>query len=105
MLGQPNFTSKTAHTTQNGMNGPTSLAMDNASGRLYVSEWPNNRILVFNSADSLANGANASDVLGQKNFIAGGEQANDLWLVSSVAKWRGGSPCQPAQERTPAEGG
>jgi sugar lactone lactonase YvrE len=68
VLGQPNFTSGTPATTQNGISFPYGVAVDNSTGRLYVVDTNNNRILVFNSAASLANGANASFVLGQTSF-------------------------------------
>jgi DNA-binding beta-propeller fold protein YncE len=68
VLGQPTFTSYTSHTTQNGMYLPYGVAVDNGTGRLYMTDGGNNRVLVFNSAASLANGANASFVLGQTNF-------------------------------------
>jgi sugar lactone lactonase YvrE len=68
VLGQPNFTSNSFAATQNGMYNPSGVAGDNSTGRLYVADYTNNRILVFNSAASLANGANASYVLGQTNF-------------------------------------
>jgi DNA-binding beta-propeller fold protein YncE len=43
-----------------------------AVGRIYtVEEFTNNRILVFNNAANLANGANADNVLGQANFLTG----------------------------------
>jgi len=72
VLGQPNFTTNIAHLSQNGMDSPTGVAVDNSTGRLYVSEFGNNnRILAFNSAAGLANGANASIVLGQSNFTTG----------------------------------
>jgi DNA-binding beta-propeller fold protein YncE len=69
VLGQPDFTSNTAATTQNGMNFPTGVSGDDSIGRIYVSEsWGNNRVLVFDNAASLANGANASYVIGQTSF-------------------------------------
>jgi sugar lactone lactonase YvrE len=86
VLGQPNFTSSTLHLTQNGLNDPTGIAVDNASGRLFVGDWWNNRILVYNSAASLPNGANASYVLGQKNFTTGkaGTSATTLHIPEAV---------------------
>jgi sugar lactone lactonase YvrE len=71
VLGQPNFISRGTATTQSGMNLPFDITVDNATGRLYVVEVNNSRILVFNSAASLANGANASYVIGQTNFTTG----------------------------------
>ena len=71
VLGQPDFVHNAAVTTRSGMDRPTGLAVDNVSGQLYVADMTNSRILVFNSAAGLANGANASAVLGQKNFTTG----------------------------------
>jgi hypothetical protein len=70
VLGQANFTSSTAATTQNGMRSPFGVAYD-SEGRLYVSDQWNHRILIFNSAATLANGAPADNVLGQTNFTTG----------------------------------
>jgi len=84
VLGQPNFTSTTAATTQSGMDNVAGVAGD-ASGRLYVSEADNNRILIFNDAVNKANGANADNVLGQTDFTTGtcntgGRSASTLCL-------------------------
>jgi DNA-binding beta-propeller fold protein YncE len=68
VLGQTLFTTNGGTATQKGMDEPIGLAVDNSSGTLYVADYQNNRILVFNSAASLANGANASYVLGQTTF-------------------------------------
>jgi sugar lactone lactonase YvrE len=80
VLGQPNFTSNGFATTQNGMNVPEGVAVDNSTGRLYVSDRENNRILVFNSAASLGNGADASNVLGQTSFTTSGYSASATTL-------------------------
>lgn len=67
VLGQPNFTTSTGFTRQNGMKGPVGLQVD-ADGRLWVSEFNNFRVVWFNNAAQKANGANADGVLGQPNF-------------------------------------
>jgi sugar lactone lactonase YvrE len=72
VLGQSNFTSDANSATQTGMNFPQGVAVDNGTGRLYVADTQNDRILVYNSAASLANGANASFVLGQTDFTSSG---------------------------------
>ena len=38
MLGQPNFTSNTPATSQTGMNQPTGVAVDLATGKVFVSK-------------------------------------------------------------------
>ena len=70
VLGQPNFTSANNLTDQSHMDSPQGVAVDNASARLFVVEYGNHRVLVFNAAAGLANGANASYVLGQNDFIS-----------------------------------
>ncbi|MCU0494071.1 MAG: NHL repeat-containing protein, partial [Chloroflexaceae bacterium] len=69
VLGQPGFTSNTFATSQSGMSFPTGVAVDGA-GRLWVADNANNRVLRFDNAATLPNGANASGVLGQANFTS-----------------------------------
>ncbi|MGB8215320.1 MAG: hypothetical protein WCE68_17360 [Anaerolineales bacterium] len=68
----PTCTSVTPPTpTQSSMCQPTGITVDNASGRLFVADSYNSRILVFDSAAGLANGGNATSVLGQPDFVTG----------------------------------
>jgi len=67
VLGQPNFTTNTATLTQNGFS-TTRFVTGDRTGRIYVVEEANNRVMLFNSAAGLANGANADYVLGQSTF-------------------------------------
>ncbi len=71
VLGQTDFVSNGAATTQNRMYWPTGLAMD-SSGTLWVADQRNNRVLRFANAASKANGANADAVLGQTDFVSSG---------------------------------
>jgi DNA-binding beta-propeller fold protein YncE len=70
VLGQADFTSSGAATARNGMNAPFGVTHDPVSGRLYVSDYNNNRVLVFDGK-TLSNGQNAANVLGQSNFTSG----------------------------------
>src|SRR5665213_2818338 len=71
VLGQANFTSAVAATTQSGMDQPSGTAFDPVNERLFVGEYLNNRVLVFNVATStIANDENASYVLGQSSFTS-----------------------------------
>jgi len=73
VLGQPNFTTVGAATTQAKMNYPRCVAYDAANNRLFVAEYLNNRVTVWNVAPgSIANGENASYVLGQSSFTTNG---------------------------------
>jgi sugar lactone lactonase YvrE len=58
-------------TTQSNFFYPAGVYGD-AGGRIYVADYYNNRVLIFNNASTLANGANANNVLGQTNFTNAG---------------------------------
>ena len=70
VLGQPDFTSNTRMTSAQGMYWPAGMAVD-ASGRLWVADQDNHRVLRFDNAASKPNGAPADGVLGQANFTSG----------------------------------
>ena len=69
VLGQKDFISGGAATTQNGMRSPYGLTVD-ATGRIYVADAGNNRVLRFDNAADKANGTNADGVLGQPDFTS-----------------------------------
>ncbi|MBP9700152.1 hypothetical protein KBD71_02625, partial [Candidatus Woesebacteria bacterium] len=69
VLGQTNFYSNAAATTQVGMNVPNGLAYDDASDRLFVAQTTGNRVTVYDVA-AITDGENAVGVLGQANFTA-----------------------------------
>ncbi|KPA19081.1 hypothetical protein MHK_000701, partial [Candidatus Magnetomorum sp. HK-1] len=70
VLGQSNFTSAIAGTTQNTLRNPGCVWVD-TFGSLWVSDSSNHRILRFDNPELKANGANADAVLGQINFTTG----------------------------------
>jgi len=69
VIGQANFTTSTLATTQNGLYSPQSISFD-SSGNLWVSDYNNNRVLMF--SPPFSNGMNASLVIGQANFTTSG---------------------------------
>jgi sugar lactone lactonase YvrE len=90
VLGQPDF----AHSDPNAVDASAfgsgaglamagtvditalgAVAIDNSTGRLYVADTNNNRVLGFNNAASFANGAPANIVIGQQTFFAGTSKA------------------------------
>jgi sugar lactone lactonase YvrE len=71
VLGQTNFTDNSPGTTASTMHFPDGVYGD-AAGNIYVSEYLNSRILVFMNAASLSNGAAATYVLGQPDFVSNG---------------------------------
>ncbi len=70
VLGQINFTSTAAATTQSGMSTPSGLAYDGVNQRLFVADGSNNRVTVYNATSTIINGASAVAVLGQANFVS-----------------------------------
>src|SRR3989338_2476911 len=82
VLGQPDFISSGVATTQSGTRTPGGIAYDATHDRLFVSEFNGSRILVYDvrtagsssaslcgtSTTGIANGMNASCVLGQTLF-------------------------------------
>jgi streptogramin lyase/lysophospholipase L1-like esterase len=67
VLGQADFGMAAGATTQTGMKNPNDLYVD-AGGRLWVSDAANRRVLRFDNARNLPNGAPADGVLGQTEF-------------------------------------
>ncbi|MBI1956289.1 MAG: hypothetical protein HYS38_07825 [Acidobacteria bacterium] len=65
VLGQPDFTTSTAGTSASLMNQPVGVATDGV--RLFVADWGNNRVLVYNRIPG-TNGAAADVVVGQQSF-------------------------------------
>ena len=69
VLGQSNFSNNTTGVTINSLNNPTGLMYDTGADRLFVDDWYNNRIMIFNAATStIIDGENALNVLGQTDF-------------------------------------
>lgn len=67
VLGQTNFTTSASGLSAAKFNDPLRVFVDN-QGRLWVSDYLNNRVLRFDSASYKQNGAPADAVLGQPNF-------------------------------------
>jgi uncharacterized repeat protein (TIGR01451 family) len=69
VFGQANFNSISFGTTVNRFNDPRGIAVD-ASGRLWVADRANNRVVWFNDAFAdVANQPDADGVLGQPDFL------------------------------------
>lgn len=70
VLGQPDFVSSTSALTQAGMCNPRALAYDSSTERLFVADSCQRRVLVFD-VESITDGENAVNVLGQPDFTSG----------------------------------
>ena len=83
VLGEPDFNTGGSDLTQSRLNSPYGVAVD-ASGNLYVADQGNNRVLRFNNAAALSNGANADCVLGQPDFTHGASGATSTTMNAST---------------------
>jgi sugar lactone lactonase YvrE len=92
VFGQDNFTSNESGNGDDRMNFPTSVAYSQNSDRLFVADNNNNRVLIFETVASIAQGASgiaASEVLGQEGFgtsnvgsgASGMHQPEDLLIL------------------------
>ena len=70
VLGQANFTATVSATTANGFNRPMGLIYDSENKLLFVSEFTNNRVLLFDT-ETISNNMGAVAVLGQSDFTSG----------------------------------
>ena len=71
VIGQPNFTTGTAATTQSGLTldgGYYGKVAFDSNNNMYVADAGNSRIMIFPYGSGFTNGMNASVVLGQPNF-------------------------------------
>lgn len=70
VLGQTLFTTNIYAPPANPatLNKPAAVAVDPTTGKVFVADHDNNRILRFASQTALKNGANAEAVFGQVNF-------------------------------------
>lgn len=93
VLGQTDFTTANFNTSQSGMGNPWGVELD-PSGRLYVTENLNNRLLWFNNAAAKANGSDADGVLGQPDFTSDTVKATQNSMYSA---W--GSYADPAANK------
>lgn len=71
VLGQPNFASSLNINppTASSLRGTSGVAFDSSNNYLYVGDWVDSRILIFNTT-TLTNGQSAIHVLGQSNFTS-----------------------------------
>jgi sugar lactone lactonase YvrE len=72
VLGQPDFTTGVPVAGQpNRFNLSSSVARDPSTGKVFVADTGNNRILRFSSAAAAQSGSNPEAVFGQANFTNG----------------------------------
>ncbi len=70
VLGQTSFTANSPGSLPNRFSYPESVAMDPTTGKVFVGDSNNYRILRFSSTAAAISGANPEAVIGQANFTA-----------------------------------
>ncbi|MFA6978550.1 MAG: alpha/beta hydrolase-fold protein [Ignavibacteriaceae bacterium] len=68
VLGQLNFTMSQSGTSSTALNSPSGATVDPTTGKLFVVDRYNNRILRWSSTAKMNNGSSAEAVLGQPDF-------------------------------------
>jgi sugar lactone lactonase YvrE len=90
VLGQPDFTSTGSSNLPNRFAGPEGMAVDPTTGKVFVADTFNNRVLRFSSTAAAINGSNPEAVIGQASFASslanqgGSAAANTLNFPSDV---------------------
>jgi hypothetical protein len=77
VIGEPNFTSYGGNDTQSALSLPEAVAFDH-EGDLWVADGGNSRVLGF--APPFSTGMNASRLIGQDSYFAGGPKATQTTL-------------------------
>ncbi|MBP9212818.1 MAG: hypothetical protein KBF97_08445, partial [Bacteroidetes bacterium] len=68
VLGQTDYITKTTGNGTMKLNGPNGIAVDPTTGKVFVVDRGNHRVLRWSSADALVSGSAAEAVLGQPDF-------------------------------------
>ncbi|MEM8885388.1 MAG: hypothetical protein AAGD14_15080 [Planctomycetota bacterium] len=88
VVGQPNFTESSSGTTASKFTTPIRVRV--ANGRMFVTEFSNNRVLVWNTIPT-TNGVPADLVIGQRDFTSNGTDLNDFQFGNPRALWTDGT--------------
>ncbi len=80
VLGQVDFVTGIGGTSATKLSTPYGVAMD-AAGTLWIADTGNNRVVGFENAAGLADGAAATRVLGQSDFVSSGSVTSSLGMA------------------------
>jgi DNA-binding beta-propeller fold protein YncE len=87
VLGQPDFNQGQPGGGQAGMMKPYGVAVDPASGKVFVSDSYNHRVLRFAALAQLSNGMAAEGVLGQPDFNANLPASGPAGMNTPMGLW------------------
>ena len=88
VVGQPNFSSGGTSNTLAGLNSPRHVATD-SSGRLYVADYGNNRLVVFRDTSNIAQTGPSAPfnfpIFSQPQGIAVSPLSGEMWVTSAAS--------------------
>jgi sugar lactone lactonase YvrE len=87
-LGQRSFTTSLQNqdgVSKRGFRNPSGIAVNQISGRVYVADSGNHRVLSWPSANSFVNGADADIALGQRNLHVVQRNGNEVVGANTLA--------------------
>ena len=88
MVGQPSFSSSGASNKLDGLNAPRYVATD-TSGRLYVADSGNNRVVVFRDTSNIAQTGPSAPfnfpIFNQPQGIAVSQISGEMWVTSAAS--------------------
>jgi sugar lactone lactonase YvrE len=95
VIGQPDFTTNNNGNGANEFKFPLDVAVDSDTGKIFVADTGNNRVLRFSSIDDVVDGGDAEAVFGQSDFgldsgttsVVGMWQPNGLAIGPSGELW------------------
>jgi sugar lactone lactonase YvrE/lysophospholipase L1-like esterase len=70
LLGQADFTTRATGLSASEFNGPNGVAVDPTTGKLFVADRGNHRVLRFASEQAMQTGGAAEAVFGQDDFVS-----------------------------------
>lgn len=83
VLGQPSFTTATSGLTARRLSGPSGISVDPNTGKVFLADAGNNRVLRYRSFSELASGAAAEAVFGQPGLSTSAPIAVDAQQFNS----------------------
>jgi len=86
VLGQASFKANTSGSGADKFNYPAGVAVDPTTGKVFVVDRWNHRVLRFGAVAALTNGAAAEAVLGQPDFnsTTSGSRADRMWAPYGI---------------------
>lgn len=88
VFGQKDYTSQQINgVNAKGFQNPRAVALDAVSGRVYVADTTNNRVLWWNNAAALVNGAPADGVLGQSDMSGNKANRGTFNITANTLCW------------------